>query len=73
MKRKKILPVNWETILTEIVGGKPVEYGAKRKIFLQGQPADALFYLRKGKVKLAVTSREGKEAIVAVLTRRLFR
>lgn len=68
MKRKTILPVNWETVLTEIAGGNTVEYGAKRNIFLQGQPADALFYLRKGKVKLTVTSREGKEAIVAVLT-----
>lgn len=68
MKRKKILPVNWETILTEIVGGNlAVEYTAKRKIFWQGQPADSLFYIRKGRVKLAVTSKQGKEAIVAVL------
>ena len=69
LKRKNILPVNWETILTEIVGGNlAVEYRAKRKIFWQGQPADSLFYIRKGKVKLAVTSKQGKEAIVAVLS-----
>jgi CRP/FNR family cyclic AMP-dependent transcriptional regulator len=69
LKRKKILPVNWETILTEIAGGNTaVEYGAKRKIFGQGQPADSVFYLRQGKVKLAVTSKQGKEAIVAVLS-----
>src|ERR1700676_4255737 len=69
VKRKKIQPVNWETILTEIAGGNTaVEYGAKRKIFWQGQPADSVFYIRKGKVKLAVTSKQGKEAIVAVLS-----
>jgi len=69
LKRKKIPPVNWETILTEIAGGNTaVEYEAKRKIFWQGQPADSIFYLRKGKVKLAVTSNQGKEAIVAVLS-----
>jgi CRP/FNR family cyclic AMP-dependent transcriptional regulator len=69
VKRKKNLPINWETILKEIAGGNTaVEYGAKRKIFWQGQPADALFYIRQGKVKLAVTSKQGKEAIVAVLS-----
>ena len=36
-------------------------------IFAQGDPADALFYIQKGKVKLTVVSRHGKEAIVAVL------
>jgi CRP-like cAMP-binding protein len=34
---------------------------------MQGQPADALYFLLRGKVKLAVTSQEGKEAIVATL------
>jgi CRP/FNR family cyclic AMP-dependent transcriptional regulator len=68
-KRKQLPPVNWETILAEIVGGNTaVEYSAKRKIFWQGQPADSLFYVRQGKVKLAVISKQGKDAIVAVLT-----
>jgi len=69
LKRKKVQPVNWETILAGIAGGNTaVEYAAKRKIFWQGQPGDAIFYLKKGKVKLAVTSKQGKEAIVAVLS-----
>src|ERR1700688_2019920 len=69
LKRKKLLPVNWETILAGIAGGNTaVEYGTKRKIFWQGQPADSVFYVRKGKVKLSVTSQQGKEAIVAVLS-----
>jgi CRP/FNR family transcriptional regulator, cyclic AMP receptor protein len=69
LKRKTIPSVNWETILTKIAGGNAaVEYAAKRKIFWQGQRADSVFYLRKGKIKLCVTSKQGKEAIVAVLS-----
>jgi CRP-like cAMP-binding protein len=44
-----------------------MECGTNRNIFLQGQPADSLFYLRRGKVKLTVLSQQGKEAIVAIL------
>jgi CRP-like cAMP-binding protein len=36
-------------------------------IFSQGQPADAVFYVRKGKIKLVVTSKQGKQAVVAIL------
>jgi CRP/FNR family cyclic AMP-dependent transcriptional regulator len=49
-------------------GGKSVlEYGANRNIFMQGQPADSMFYIKQGKVKLSLTSEQGKEAIVAIL------
>ncbi len=65
---KKIKPVDWEPFLAGISRGKTVlEYGANRTIFWQGEPADSVFYLRRGKVKLAVTSQQGKEAIVAIL------
>ena len=36
-------------------------------LFMQGDPADAVFYIQEGKVKLAVTSKRGKEAVVALL------
>ena len=36
-------------------------------IFSQGDPADAVFYIQKGQVKITVVSEQGKEAIVAVL------
>jgi CRP/FNR family cyclic AMP-dependent transcriptional regulator len=36
-------------------------------IFQQGDPADAVFYIQKGKVKLTVISTQGKEAVVAIL------
>jgi CRP/FNR family cyclic AMP-dependent transcriptional regulator len=68
LSEKKIKPVNWDTLFTGIFSGKTlIEYGKDRNIFRQGEPADSLFYLRKGKVKLTVTSKQGKEAIVAVL------
>jgi CRP/FNR family transcriptional regulator, cyclic AMP receptor protein len=64
----KAQPVDWAALLAGIPGGKTViEYTADRIIFMQGDTADSIFYLRQGKVKLGVTSREGKEAIVAIL------
>jgi CRP/FNR family cyclic AMP-dependent transcriptional regulator len=63
--RKKGRPADWEAILAEIPGVKTViECGAGHDIFSQGQPADSIFYVRQGKVKLTVTSRRRKEAIV---------
>jgi CRP-like cAMP-binding protein len=49
-----------------------MECGANRTIFWQGEPADSVFYLRRGKVKLSVTAHQGKEAIVAILGDREF-
>ena len=68
MVRKKSQPVDWEPFLAGISSGKTaIEYGANRNIFSQGEAADSVFYLRSGKVKLVVTSQQGKEAIVAIL------
>ena len=65
---EKLPSVEWETLLTGISKGKTVlEYGVNRNIFIQGQPADSVFFLLRGKVKLSVTSSEGKEAIIATL------
>jgi CRP/FNR family cyclic AMP-dependent transcriptional regulator len=65
---KKSQPVDWDSILTGIFRGKTIiECRTDCNIFLQGQPADSLFYLRRGKVKLTVLSQQGKEAIVAIL------
>ena len=37
------------------------------KIFSQGDPADAVFYVQQGRVKLKVKSKQGKEAVIAIL------
>ena len=39
----------------------------KQMIFRQGDPANSVFYLQKGKVKLTVTSEQGKEAIISLI------
>ncbi|HVB39949.1 MAG TPA: Crp/Fnr family transcriptional regulator [Terriglobales bacterium] len=58
----------WESFLTGISKGKTIlEYGANDTIFTQGAPADSVLFLLRGRVKLAVISREGKEAIVSTL------
>jgi CRP/FNR family cyclic AMP-dependent transcriptional regulator len=43
------------------------KYAANEIIFAQGDVADSVFYISKGKVKLTVVSTEGKEAVVAIL------
>jgi CRP-like cAMP-binding protein len=40
---------------------------AGQTVFSQGDPADALFFLQKGKVKVTTVSQQGKEAVVAIL------
>jgi CRP/FNR family transcriptional regulator, cyclic AMP receptor protein len=55
--------------LVSIVGdrGTVREYRKKETVFRQGARADAIFYIKKGNVKLSVVSQEGKEAVVAIL------
>ena len=43
------------------------EYRGDESVFSQGDPADAVFYIQSGKVKLTVVSKRGKEAVVAIL------
>jgi CRP/FNR family cyclic AMP-dependent transcriptional regulator len=46
---------------------KLIEYCKKSNIFVQGEPARTVFHTQKGKVKLTVTSEQGKAAIIGVL------
>src|SRR6202162_195467 len=47
--------------------GKTIErYGKNQKIFSQGDLADAVFFIQKGKVKVTVLSEHGKEAVVGI-------
>lgn len=48
-------------------GSKAVEYKKKSLIFVQGDPAQAVLYIRKGRVELTVTSEQGKAAVIGVL------
>ncbi len=57
-----------KTLSAEAGKGRTLaDYAKNHQIFLQGDPADALFYIQKGKIKLTVVSKQGKEAVVAIL------
>ena len=57
-----------KNFLAKVGRGKThTDYPKDQKVFSQGEPADAIFYVRKGKVKLMVVSRQGKEAVIAIL------
>jgi len=49
-------------------GRKIVSFQTKQTVFAQGHPADAVFYIQKGKVKLTVVSNNGKEATIGILS-----
>ncbi|MGH9437488.1 MAG: Crp/Fnr family transcriptional regulator [Terriglobia bacterium] len=73
MARKTTQAFDPEAFLAKINGGKTVsEYTDKHVVFTQGDPADSVFYIQGGKVKLSVVSQQGKEAIVAMLDRGSF-
>ena len=48
-------------------GRTRADYKKNQGVFSQGDPADAIFYIQTGKVKLTVVSKQGKEAVVAIL------
>jgi CRP-like cAMP-binding protein len=55
-------------LLTKLSVGKTSRaYQADESVFSQGDAADAVFYVQSGKVKLTVVSKNGKEAVVAIL------
>lgn len=56
------------TFLAKAGNGKTVtEYRKGQAVFTQGEPADAVFYVQAGKVKITVISEQGKEAVIAIL------
>jgi CRP-like cAMP-binding protein len=65
---ERIAPFDPNRFLTRLGAGKTSqEYQAGEFVFSQGDPADAVFYILSGKVKLTVVSKRGKEAVVAIL------
>jgi CRP/FNR family transcriptional regulator, cyclic AMP receptor protein len=49
-------------------GRKALFFPKKQPVFAQGDPADAVFYLQTGKIRLAVVSKNGKEATIGMLS-----
>jgi len=54
-------------LATSGVGRRIVQMKMKQTFFVQGNPADSIFYLQKGRAKLTVVSKNGKEATITLL------
>src|SRR6202790_1023373 len=59
---------NPKSFLAKVGQGKThTDHAKNQKVFSQGDPAEAIFFIQKGKVKLTVVSQQGKEAVIAIL------
>jgi CRP/FNR family transcriptional regulator, cyclic AMP receptor protein len=57
-----------KSFLAKVGEGRSIaRYRKDQIVFSQGDPADAVFYIQKGKMKVTVVSEQGKEAVVAIL------
>jgi CRP/FNR family cyclic AMP-dependent transcriptional regulator len=62
------LPFDPQAFLATVGDGRTIaEYRKNQVVFSQGDAADAVFYVQRGKVKLTVVSKNGKEAVLAIL------
>jgi CRP/FNR family cyclic AMP-dependent transcriptional regulator len=62
------LPFDPENFLARVGGGRTIaRYHKNDSVFAQGDAADTVFYIQKGKVKVTVLSERGKEAVIAIL------
>jgi CRP/FNR family cyclic AMP-dependent transcriptional regulator len=70
---KKLIKFDPKVFLSTIDGGRKIAaFSKKETIFVQGGPSDAVFYIQKGKVRLTVVSKIGKEATIGLLNEGAF-
>jgi len=68
MATRAKLPFDPSAFLAKVGDGRSIgKYRKGQIVFSQGDPADSVFYVQRGRVKVAVTSDQGKEAVVAML------
>ena len=68
-KAKKAQKFDPNVFLATIGEGRKIVAVPKRQmIFAQGDPADSVFFIQKGKVRLTVVSHTGKEATIGIVT-----
>jgi CRP/FNR family cyclic AMP-dependent transcriptional regulator len=68
MKRSSEAQLDLQAFLANANGGRAISTcRANQRVFAQGEPADSIFYIQEGKVKVTVLFEQGKEAIVAIL------
>jgi len=67
-KEKPAPPFDPKIFLAKVGAGRKImDYRQGEVVFSQGDRADAIFYVQKGKLKLTVVSDQGKEAVIAIL------
>jgi CRP/FNR family transcriptional regulator, cyclic AMP receptor protein len=67
MSAKKEKSFELEAYLSSVDGGRTIStYRKGEMVFRQGDPADAVFYIREGECQVTVVSEQGKEAVVAI-------
>jgi CRP/FNR family cyclic AMP-dependent transcriptional regulator len=70
MAIKRPASFNPKSFLGKMGEGRSIAtYHKDQVIFSQGEPAEAVFYIQRGKVKVTVVSEQGKEAVIAILGR----
>jgi CRP/FNR family transcriptional regulator, cyclic AMP receptor protein len=70
---KRKIDFDPKTFLATIgAGRKRMVVPGRQSIFAQGEDADAVFYIQKGKVRLTVVSKVGKEATIGILSQGSF-
>ncbi len=68
MKPDGNVPFDPKVFLAKVGEGRTLaDYQENQVVFAQGDPADAIFYIQDGKVKLTVVSKQGKEAVIAIV------
>jgi CRP/FNR family cyclic AMP-dependent transcriptional regulator len=68
MKRPKKRRFDSEAFLREIGAGRTLlQFKKKQSIFSQGDAADAVYFIQKGRVRLSLVSKSGKEATLALM------
>ena len=68
MARKETSAFDAKAFLATVNHGRSVsDYRRGDVVYLQEKSADAVFYIQKGKIKITVTSKQGKEAVIAIL------
>ena len=67
-KSKPTPPFDPKMFLAKVGAGRKImDYRDGEVVFSQGDLADSIFYVQKGKLKLTVVSDQGKEAVIAIL------
>lgn len=66
-------PFDSKAFLAVVGEGRTLaKYKKNRIVFAQGDPADSVFYIQRGKIKIAIVSPRGKEAVIALLSEGFF-